>query len=186
MRRSIKALHTRAARPWPVRARPRPSAQYFLRSAPAATGSPHEFQTTLHMAPLDTAGANGSDSQATVTASAFPPLPTSPLVRAAAGCNIMVVDLRALLAPSTSALRPEPEVVAQFEFAKVPVLSALQVSEDGMSVAACSKDGHAVCVFQIQPAPCTLRHPPTLPHSREQDAESALARYRVRRASLTS
>ncbi|KAI9069024.1 hypothetical protein FKP32DRAFT_1641461, partial [Trametes sanguinea] len=130
---------------------------WFSKSAPAATGSPHEYQTvadqrrrrSLRMSP-----PAFSPLDAPVPAPA-PPAPVS--VPSAAvfttGCTVRVVDLQPLLNSSAK----EPELVAQFTFARPQALSALKFSADGTSLAMCAKDGHAVRVLQLRPAPRVLR-----------------------------
>ncbi|OSD01851.1 hypothetical protein PYCCODRAFT_1435871 [Trametes coccinea BRFM310] len=130
---------------------------WFSKSAPAATGSPHEYQTvadqrrrrSLRMSPP---ALTPLDS--TVTAPA-PPAPASVPSNALStmGCTVLVVDLQSLLNGSTK----EPELVAQFTFARPQALSALKFSADGTSLAMCAKDGHAVRVLQLRPAPRVLR-----------------------------
>ena len=147
----------------------------FSKSAPAGTASPHEYQTAADRrrrslrvsSPVE--GGLGFDSQATVTPGSFPPPPTSP-VAPAAGCNVTVVDLHPLL--SSSSAQPEP--VAQFTFPRPQALSALKFSPDGTSLALCSKDGHAIRVLQLRPAPRTLRQPP--PERTPQDSRSKAGR----------
>ena len=96
------------------------------------------------------------------------------------GCNITVVDLRALLRPSPT----EPAVFAQFAFAKGPPPSALKFSEDGTALAVCARDGHTARVYQRRPAPSILRRPPLPLASSPATARSATEP--VRRASSAS
>ncbi|KAH9853231.1 hypothetical protein C2E23DRAFT_884844 [Lenzites betulinus] len=131
---------------------------FFSKSAPAATGSPHEYQTTqdwrrrsLRMSPpanfdvpFTASGAAGS----------FPP--TSPVLPPA-GCQIVVVDLRTLLTTLPADAEREPEVVARFKFPKPYPLSGLAFSADGTALALSSRDGHAVRVLQLRPAPRLAR-----------------------------
>lgn len=64
--------------------------------------------------------------------------------------HVVVVDLQQLLGLSPA----DPETVARFTFAK-PM--ALRFWADGTSLAVCAKDGHAVHVLQLRPAPRVLR-----------------------------
>ncbi|RPD54134.1 hypothetical protein L226DRAFT_312631 [Lentinus tigrinus ALCF2SS1-7] len=135
---------------------------FFSKSAPAAT-HPHEYQTAAdrrrRSLRVSSPVEGVFDSQATVTPNTFPPPPTSPV--SPAGCNVTVVDLNSLWLSSSVAGAPEPETVAQFTFSKPATISGLKFSADGMSVAVCSKDGHAVRVLQLRPTPKTLRQPPS-------------------------
>ncbi|KAI0820657.1 hypothetical protein BC628DRAFT_1412942 [Trametes gibbosa] len=131
---------------------------FFSKSAPAATGSPHEYQTTqdrrrrsLRMSPpanvdipFTTTGIPGS----------LPP--TSP-VKSQTGCQIMVVDLRPLLSTMPADAQREPELVARFKFPKPYSLSGLSFSADGTMLALSSRDGHAVRVLQLRTAPRLVR-----------------------------
>ncbi|KAI0637468.1 hypothetical protein C8Q77DRAFT_1048447 [Trametes polyzona] len=130
---------------------------FFSKSAPAATGSPHEYQTaqdrrrrSMRMSPP------AFDAQSTASSSAIGP--TSPVKHThntapPAGCTITVIDLQPLLGPE----RADPEPVAQFAFTKPHALSTLRFSPDGTSLAVCAKDGHAVRVLQLRPAPRVAR-----------------------------
>ncbi|KAH9910661.1 uncharacterized protein BXZ73DRAFT_57927 [Epithele typhae] len=133
---------------------------FFSKSAPAATASPHEYQTaadrrrrSLRISPVNTATNDGLASPTPTSTGFLPPSASSPGM-SSAGSVVVIVDLRSLLgaAPGT-----EPEPIAQFAFAKAPALSALKFSDDGTSIAVCSKDGHAVRVFQIKPTPRSAR-----------------------------
>ncbi|KAI0751945.1 hypothetical protein C8Q80DRAFT_1269094 [Daedaleopsis nitida] len=137
---------------------------FFSKSAPAAT---HEYQTSPDRRRRSlrvTSPVEGFDSQATVTPYALPPPPTSPL-SLTSGCSITVVDLNPLLVPSSAPLEPEP--IARFALSRPQALSAIKFSTDGTTLAVCSKDGHAVRVFQIRPTPRTLRQPPPEPPSHD-------------------
>ncbi|KAL1937335.1 hypothetical protein VTO73DRAFT_13848 [Trametes versicolor] len=141
---------------------------FFSKSAPAATGSPHEYQTaqdrrrrSLRVSPP---ADRIFDPQTGAPAGSMLPPPMSP-VQPPAGCNVMVVDMQSLLGSSPA----DPEVVARFTFAKPHALSALRFSADGTSLAICAKDGHAVRVLQLRPAPRVLRR---LPSSTLADLQS--------------
>ncbi|KAI0686244.1 hypothetical protein C8Q76DRAFT_313203 [Earliella scabrosa] len=167
----------------------------FSKSAPAAT---HEYQTNADrrrrsLRVSSSPSVEGFDPQATVTPNSLPlpPPPTSP-VSLTAGCNITVVDLQPLLASSSSASlsSAEPEPVAQFTLSRPQALCALKFSADGTTLAVCSKDGHAVRVFQLRPAPRILRQPPPESHPPSTDSRSksagASASTEVRRRPSTS
>ncbi|KAI0352417.1 hypothetical protein OH77DRAFT_783988 [Trametes cingulata] len=132
---------------------------FFSKSAPAATGSPHEYQTaqdrrrrSLRMSPPADPAFDPGVPRSQPTATSLPPPPTSP-VQSSTGCNVVVVDLQTLLGTSSA----EPEPIAQFSFSKPQALSSLKFSPDGTALAVCSKDGHAVRVLQLRPVPRVLR-----------------------------
>ncbi|TBU43312.1 hypothetical protein BD309DRAFT_894635 [Dichomitus squalens] len=141
---------------------------FFSKSAPAATASPHEYQTAADRRRRSlrvSSPIEGSfDPQATVTPRSFPP-PTSPTAPTS-GCNVIVVDLYPLQVSSSA----QPEPVAQFTFARPQALSGLKFSPEGTSLALCSKDGHAVRTFRLRPTPRLSRRPP--PDAPSQDSRS--------------
>ncbi|KAI0333347.1 hypothetical protein GY45DRAFT_1344085 [Cubamyces sp. BRFM 1775] len=117
---------------------------FFSKSAPAATASPHEYQT--------------AQSQRRRSLRMSPPTDILP----SSGCNIIVVDLQSLLASSSGKrtnAKVEPEPVAQFTFTRPQALSSLKFSADGTTLAVCSKEGHAIRVLQLRPTPRALRRP---------------------------
>ncbi|KAI0766225.1 hypothetical protein BD413DRAFT_494502 [Trametes elegans] len=152
-------------------------ARFFSKSAPATTASQHTYQTVQNRRRRSLRVANPAEDAST---NALPPPPTSPVLPTT-GCNVVIVDLHTLLSASPA----DPEPVAQFAFARPQALSALRFSADGTTLAVCAKDGHAVRVLQLRPAPRALRrlsqslsHPADISH--KDDARD------VRRASTSS
>ncbi|KAI8984805.1 hypothetical protein BD414DRAFT_66054 [Trametes punicea] len=153
-------------------------ATFFSKSAPAGTGSPREYQSaqdrrrrSLRMSP-PTGGTLDS---------ALPPPPASP-IQPSTGCNIVVMDLQPLLGRE----RADPELVAQFTFARPLALSALKFSGDGTTLAVCSKDGHAVRVLQLCPTPRVLRRLFDVPRSDVDAASNDSTRDSGREHSLSA
>ncbi|KAI0365441.1 hypothetical protein BV20DRAFT_954256 [Pilatotrama ljubarskyi] len=162
-RAGVSAAAAAAAERDPAMASAQPGSRFgstfFSKSAPAAMGSPHEYQTaqdrrrrSLRMSPPADAAFDPAHPHSQPTATSLPPPPTSP-VQPTTGCNVLVVDLKPLLGASPA----DPEPVAQFSFSKPQALSSLKFSPDGTALAVCSKDGHAVRVLQLRPAPRVFR-----------------------------
>ncbi|KAI0666055.1 hypothetical protein C8Q78DRAFT_1060998 [Trametes maxima] len=157
---------------------------FFSRSAPAATGSPHEYQSVQGKrrrssrvsSPREGLGAfdalSTTDSSGSrVGDRALPPPPTSPVLPST-GCRVVVVDLRTLLAKPNSDSVPEP--LAQFTFSRPDAISELRFSADGTALAASSRDGHAVRVLQLQPAPRGARALAQVPRAHDSADPGAM------------
>ncbi|KAH9949200.1 hypothetical protein B0H21DRAFT_840758, partial [Amylocystis lapponica] len=120
--------------------------RFFSKSAPADSGRGHERRHSL-------ATPDGG------RADPFPSRAAEEILRVpVTGCNVTVLDLRPLLAPSShSSATAKPEKVAEFLVSKQEPISRIVFSADGTSLAVSLRDGHVTRVFQLHPFARALR-----------------------------